>query len=165
VRAFPCVGTHTSAHKHTNTHTHTGPNGVQTLNVYIVCVFVLILRTADGYIYTQDFGHSNECAHYVINKHLFYFYFLFKKCVHYTQDQMVEIAVSLAPTNISRNKEEKGGEEGEREMMGGEAGAKLRDLRGGLRQTMLASPLCDTKGFTAHLEEAFRDMWREYCFS
>ena len=76
---------------------------------------------------------------------------------------MVEIAVALAPTNISRDKAEGNG--GREEIMGGEAGAKLRDLRRGLRQTMLASPLCDTKGFTAHLEEAFRDMWQEYCFS
>ena len=79
---------------------------------------------------------------------------------------MVEIAASLAPTLILRDKKEgKGGEGGEGEMMGGGGGSKLRDLRRGLRQTMLASPLCDTKGFTVHLEEAFRDMWREYCFS
>jgi hypothetical protein len=72
-------------------------------------------------------------------------FFFFQMCT-LTQDQMVEIAISLAPTNISQDKEEgKGGGGDEGEMMGREAGAKLRDLRRGLRQTMLASPLCNTK--------------------
>ena len=35
-------------------------------------------------------------------------------------------------------------------------------LRGGLRETVAASPLCQADRFARHLEAAFRDMWRHY---
>jgi predicted O-linked N-acetylglucosamine transferase (SPINDLY family) len=37
---------------------------------------------------------------------------------------------------------------------------RLAELRQGLRGRLLASPLCDGKGFTHGLEEAYRAMWR-----
>lgn len=37
---------------------------------------------------------------------------------------------------------------------------RLRELRGGLRRRMLASPLLDAAGFTRHLEHAYRSMWK-----
>ena len=41
--------------------------------------------------------------------------------------------------------------------------AKLRALRGGLRQRMAASPLLDAARFTSNLETAYRTMWRSWC--
>lgn len=39
----------------------------------------------------------------------------------------------------------------------------LSALRQGLRERLLASPLCDAPRFARHLEEAFRGMWRKWC--
>ena len=36
-------------------------------------------------------------------------------------------------------------------------------LRCELRQSMLASPLCDAPGFTRELEDAYRRMWHDWC--
>jgi predicted O-linked N-acetylglucosamine transferase (SPINDLY family) len=40
---------------------------------------------------------------------------------------------------------------------------KLRLLRGGLRDTLTASPLCDGARFTRGLESAYRRMWNDCC--
>lgn len=39
----------------------------------------------------------------------------------------------------------------------------LSQLRAGMRERILASPLCDGARFTRTLEEAFRQMWRNWC--
>ena len=39
----------------------------------------------------------------------------------------------------------------------------LAELRGSLRERMLASPLMDEEGFTRDLEQAYREMWRKWC--
>ena len=39
----------------------------------------------------------------------------------------------------------------------------LSALRAGLRERMLKSPLTDAKGFTAAVEESYRQMWRNWC--
>lgn len=39
----------------------------------------------------------------------------------------------------------------------------LARLRGRLRQQLLDSALCDGKGFTRRLEDAYREMWRRWC--
>lgn len=39
----------------------------------------------------------------------------------------------------------------------------LAATRAGLRERMAASPLCDGTAFTAALESAYREMWREWC--
>jgi predicted O-linked N-acetylglucosamine transferase (SPINDLY family) len=39
---------------------------------------------------------------------------------------------------------------------------RLVELRSGLRRRMHDSPLCDGKTFTRHLEEAYREMWRNW---
>lgn len=41
--------------------------------------------------------------------------------------------------------------------------ARLAALKLGMRDRLLASPLCDTAAFTAHLEAAYRTMWRRWC--
>ena len=42
---------------------------------------------------------------------------------------------------------------------------KLRDLRGRMRERMIASPLCDSAGFARRLEAAYRKMWHDFCAS
>jgi protein O-GlcNAc transferase len=39
----------------------------------------------------------------------------------------------------------------------------LAELRGSLRERMLASPLMDEERFTRDLEQAYREMWRKWC--
>ena len=39
----------------------------------------------------------------------------------------------------------------------------LKDIRSGLRQKMLASPLMDTPRFTRQLEFAYREVWSKWC--
>ena len=41
--------------------------------------------------------------------------------------------------------------------------ASLSDLRLGLRDLMLKSPVCDGSKFTAGLEVTYRRLWRRYC--
>jgi protein O-GlcNAc transferase len=41
--------------------------------------------------------------------------------------------------------------------------AALAPLRSGLRDRVAASPFCDGAAFTAHLEAAYRRMWRDWC--
>ena len=40
---------------------------------------------------------------------------------------------------------------------------RLSGLRATLRQRLLRSPLCDAPRYAAHLEAAYRRMWREWC--
>lgn len=40
---------------------------------------------------------------------------------------------------------------------------RLRSIRANLRQWMLSSPLCDGHTHTAHVEEAYRTIWRKWC--
>ncbi|MGE4526871.1 MAG: tetratricopeptide repeat protein [Rhodospirillaceae bacterium] len=40
---------------------------------------------------------------------------------------------------------------------------ELAAMRAGLRERLLASPLCDEAGFTAALEDAYRGLWRDWC--
>ena len=40
---------------------------------------------------------------------------------------------------------------------------KLQELRGTLRERMLRSPLMDGKRFARHVEQAFRQMWHQWC--
>jgi predicted O-linked N-acetylglucosamine transferase (SPINDLY family) len=40
---------------------------------------------------------------------------------------------------------------------------RLAELRRTLRRRVAASPLCDAKRFTRHLEQAYRSMWRGWC--
>lgn len=40
---------------------------------------------------------------------------------------------------------------------------RLAALRAGMRDRLLASPLCDAKRFTRNLEETYRDLWRGWC--
>jgi predicted O-linked N-acetylglucosamine transferase (SPINDLY family) len=42
---------------------------------------------------------------------------------------------------------------------------RLSELRHGLRERMMASPLCDAKRYTRDLEAAYREMWKKYCES
>jgi GT2 family glycosyltransferase len=37
------------------------------------------------------------------------------------------------------------------------------ELRAGLRERLLASPLCDGAGFTRGLEETYRELWKRWC--
>jgi predicted O-linked N-acetylglucosamine transferase (SPINDLY family) len=39
---------------------------------------------------------------------------------------------------------------------------RLASLRAHLRERMLGSPLCNSRAFTRHLEEAYREMWRRW---
>jgi predicted O-linked N-acetylglucosamine transferase (SPINDLY family) len=41
--------------------------------------------------------------------------------------------------------------------------ARLADLRAGLRRRLENSPLCDGPAFTRALEQAYREMWRNWC--
>jgi protein O-GlcNAc transferase len=41
--------------------------------------------------------------------------------------------------------------------------ARLGALRAGLRERLLASPLCDEEGYTSRLASALRQLWREAC--
>ena len=41
--------------------------------------------------------------------------------------------------------------------------ARLSELRRTLRHRMAASPLCDAKGFTRAVEDAYRAMWKNWC--
>ncbi len=40
---------------------------------------------------------------------------------------------------------------------------ELAEIRGGLRNRMTSSLLCDGKRFTANLEAAYREMWKRWC--
>jgi protein O-GlcNAc transferase len=40
---------------------------------------------------------------------------------------------------------------------------RLSQLRGGLRDKLHASPLCDSQGYTRTVESAYRDMWQTWC--
>ena len=40
---------------------------------------------------------------------------------------------------------------------------RLADLRAGLRQQVLSSPLFDATRFAGHFETALRGMWRKWC--
>ena len=40
---------------------------------------------------------------------------------------------------------------------------ELAALRTGMRARLAGSPLCDVTGFTRHLEDAYRTMWRTWC--
>lgn len=42
---------------------------------------------------------------------------------------------------------------------------RLEALRTGMRDRLLASPLCDAGGFTRVMEAAYRDMWTRWCHS
>ena len=41
--------------------------------------------------------------------------------------------------------------------------SRLQELRGALRQRMLASPLMDGRQFARDVEAAYRDVWRRWC--
>ena len=41
--------------------------------------------------------------------------------------------------------------------------AALAALRGGLRDRLLQSPLCDAPRFAGHLEACLRAMWQQWC--
>jgi predicted O-linked N-acetylglucosamine transferase (SPINDLY family) len=40
---------------------------------------------------------------------------------------------------------------------------QLAAYREKMRPVMAASPVCDGRQFTRHLEKAFREMWRRFC--
>jgi len=41
----------------------------------------------------------------------------------------------------------------------------LAEIRKGLRQRMLTSPLCDGAGFARNLERVYRDAWKQWCIT
>lgn len=45
----------------------------------------------------------------------------------------------------------------------GKEPSRLAEIRGGLRDLMAASPLRDEVGFTRHLEQEYRNVWRNWC--
>lgn len=42
---------------------------------------------------------------------------------------------------------------------------RLKNMRAGLRERSLASPLMDGRRFTHHIEHAYRAMWQRWCES
>ncbi|MBL9031407.1 MAG: tetratricopeptide repeat protein [Phycisphaerae bacterium] len=42
-------------------------------------------------------------------------------------------------------------------------GERLRQLRGSLRPTLMASPICDGAAYAARFARAIRDLWRRWC--
>jgi protein O-GlcNAc transferase len=46
-----------------------------------------------------------------------------------------------------------------------ESPARLAELRGNLRQRMLTSPLMNARRFARNVENAYREMWRQWCVS
>ncbi len=46
-----------------------------------------------------------------------------------------------------------------------ESPARIAELRGNLRQRMLTSPLMNARRFARNVENAYREMWRQWCVS
>ena len=41
--------------------------------------------------------------------------------------------------------------------------ARLKTLRGSLRDRVATSPLCDAPAYARSVEDAYRDLWRKWC--
>lgn len=41
--------------------------------------------------------------------------------------------------------------------------ARLQNIRKSLRESMLASPLCDTRRYTKNVEKLYKELWADYC--